>query len=127
MKQKNDKFSWAARGRSFRYAAKGIVRLFCEEHNARIHAVAAIVAVAFGCWLGLSAGEWCAVVLCIGAVVAAEALNSAVEALADRITTDHDPLIGKAKDFAAAAVLLTAIAAATVGAIVFIPKILNLI
>ncbi|MBS7410344.1 MAG: diacylglycerol kinase, partial [Muribaculaceae bacterium] len=38
-----------------------------------------------------------------------------------------DPLIGKAKDFAAAAVLLTAIAAATVGAIVFIPKILNLI
>ena len=120
MKQKNDKFSWASRGRSFRYAAKGIVRLFYEEHNARIHAVAAVVAVAFGCWLGLSAGEWCAVVLCIGAVVAAEAL-------ADRITTDQDPLIGKAKDFAAAAVLLTAIAAATVGAIVFIPKILNLI
>ena len=127
MKSKNDKFSWAARGRSFRYAAKGIAGLFREEHNARIHAVAAVVAVGLGCWLDLSAGEWCAVVMCIGAVIAAEALNSAVEALADRITTDRDPLIGKAKDFAAAAVLITAIAAAVVGCIIFLPKLLNLI
>lgn len=52
--------------------------------------------------------------------------NSAVEALADRITTEHDPLIGRAKDLGATAVTLLALAAVGVGCIVFIPKFIAL-
>ena len=58
--------------------------------------------------------------------MSAEAMNSAVEALADRITGDFDPIIGKAKDYGAAAVTILAVVAAVVGLIVFIPKIINL-
>lgn len=60
-------------------------------------------------------------------VISAEAVNSAIEFLADRISVEHHPLLKNAKDVAAAAVLIFAIAAAAVGAIIFIPKIITLV
>ncbi len=65
-----------------------------------------------------------AVALCIGGVLMAEGFNSAVEALADKICTTPDPLIKRAKDIAAGAVLLFVIAAVAVGLIIFIPRLL---
>lgn len=124
MKQ-NERFSWRARGRSFRYAWQGIVALVRDEHNSRIHLCAALCAVILGFWLGLRPWEWVAVTLCIASVLAAEAVNSAIEALCDRFGAQHHPLIGKAKDTAAAAVLLTAAGAAITGAIIFIPPVLK--
>lgn len=126
MKEK-EAFSWRKRARSFSYALKGLKSLVMLEHNARIHLVAAVCAVALGCLLGISSLEWCVVVICIASVLSAEAVNSAIEALADRITTEHDPFIGRAKDLAAAAVLLLAAGALVVGLIIFLPKILSLI
>lgn len=117
-------FSWKKRLRSFRYAFNGIASLFVSEHNARIHAAAAVVAVALGIWLRISSTEWAVVALCIGGVLAAEALNSAVEALCDKVSPGFDPLIGRAKDFAAAGVLLTAFGAAAAGLLIFLPKLL---
>ena len=102
-------FSWKKRLRSFRYAFKGIASLFVSEHNARIHAAAAVAAVALGIWLRISTTEWAVVALCIGGVLAAEALNSAVEALC------------------AAGVLLTAFGAAAAGLLIFLPKLIALI
>lgn len=125
--ERNEKFSWRARGRSFGYAWQGIVTLVREEHNARLHLSAAILAILLGLLLGLAPWEWVAVVMCIALVTAAEAVNSAIEALCDRFGPERHPLIGKAKDTAAAAVLLTAAGAAITGAIIFIPKLLNLI
>lgn len=122
----DNKFSWKKRAKAFVYAWQGFKTLVREEHNARIHLVAAAVAVAAGVAFGISPLEWCAVSICIGMVISAEALNSAVEALADRITVARDPLIGKAKDLGAAAVSLLALTAAIVGAIVFIPYIKDL-
>lgn len=58
----------------------------------------------------------------IGSVLAAEAVNSAIEALADVISPDYNEAIGRAKDMAAGAVLMLAVAAATIGLIIFIPK-----
>ena len=55
----------------------------------------------------------------------AESFNSAIEALADKISPDKDPLIGKAKDLAAGAVLLFVIVAVAAGLIIFIPKIIS--
>ena len=63
---------------------------------------------------------------CIGMVIAAEALNSAVEAVADRLTSNPDPLIGRAKDYGALAVALLSLSAVIVGGIVFIPYIVSL-
>lgn len=111
---------------AFVYAWQGLRSLLRYEHNARIHAVAAVVAVVAGFVLGISATEWCLVALCIGAVISAEALNSGIEALADRITEEHDPLIGRAKDYGAAAVTLLAVVAVIVGCVIFIPRIVSL-
>lgn len=115
-------FSWRKRAKAFTYAWQGFRALLRYEHNARIHCVAAVVTIAAGFIFHISAMEWCAIIICIGLVIAAEALNSAVEALADRITTDHDPLIGRAKDLGATAVTLLALVAVAVGLIIFIPK-----
>lgn len=123
MKEK-EKFSWRKRGKSFTYAWKGIVTLVRDEHNARIHLAVAAVAVLAGLVFHISPLEWVAVVLCIGLVLAAEAFNSAVEAVCDRFGAERHPLVGKAKDVAAAAVLMLAVASVIVGCIIFIPRLL---
>jgi diacylglycerol kinase (ATP) len=66
------------------------------------------------------------VVVAIGLVWTAEGFNTALEALVDLVSPDRHPLAGRAKDVAAGAVLCAAIAAAIVGAIVFVPKVLGL-
>lgn len=119
----DNKFSWRARARSFKYAFHGIWALLRDEHNARIHLVAAILAVLLGVILHISVLQWCIIILCIGLVFAAECINSAIEAIADKVSPCHDPLVGKAKDVAAAAVLLLAIAALAVGIVIFVPAI----
>ncbi len=124
--EKESKFSWKKRGKAFVYAWQGFKALLRYEHNARIHLVAAILAVIAGILLGISPLEWCVVVMCIGLVIAAEALNSAVEALADKISPGYDSLIGRAKDLGATAVTLLAIVAVVVGCIVYIPYIIRL-
>ena len=70
----------------------------------------------------ISGVEWALVVFAIGAVWAAEAINTAIELLADAAVPDRHPLVGAAKDVAASAVLIAAISAAVVGAIVFLPR-----
>lgn len=118
----NEKFSWRKRAKSFLYAFAGLKSLFRDEHNARIHLVAASVAVVAGLILHISALEWVAIVGCIAAVMAGEAFNSAIEALADRFGAEHHPLIKKAKDIAAAGVLILACGALIIGAIIFLGK-----
>lgn len=118
-----DRFSWRARGRSFRYAFAGL-RVLMGEHNAWIHCCAAVAAIAAGFLLGISRTEWLAIVLCIGAVLALEAVNTAVEAVCDQVSPQFAPLVKRAKDVAAAAVLIMALAAIVVAGIIFIPRIL---
>ena len=61
-----------------------------------------------------------------GWVWTAEALNTAVEFLADEVSLEDRELIGHAKDTGAAAVLLASITSAIVGLIVFVPHLLAL-
>lgn len=121
-----ESFSFRKRAKAFVYAWQGLKALIIYEHNARIHMVAAVVAVVAGILLRISALEWCAVVVCISMVVAAEALNSAIEALADKATLEFDPLIGRAKDLGACAVTVLALGSVAVGCLVFIPHIVSL-
>jgi diacylglycerol kinase (ATP) len=112
-----------ARLRSFRYAFAGLRLLLREEHNARIHATITVLVVVAGIVLRVSTVEWGVLVICIGMVLAAEAFNSAIERVANYLTTERDDRIRDIKDLAAGAVLLCAIAAAIVGLIVFVPHI----
>lgn len=121
----NKPFSIKDRLRSFRYAFKGLVALFAKEHNARIHAVAAVCAVAAGFIFDISNMEWIAVVIAIGMVMAAEAFNTAIEYLADFVSPGHNEYIGKAKDVAAGAVLILAVCAVVIAMVIFIPKIIH--
>ena len=121
---KQEKFSLRKRARSFKYAFCGIRTLLRDEHNSRIHLAAMACAITAGFLLRISATEWCVVALCCGAVLMAEAMNSAVEAIADLVSQEYHPLIKKAKDVAAAGVLMMAIAAAAAGLIIFIPKLI---
>lgn len=118
-----DKSDWkiGKRIRSFGYAFKGIKALFSQP-NACIHAFVTAVVLLCGWWLKLAAWEWCVVILCIGGVLMAEAINTALEALCDKVSPERDPLIGRAKDIAAGAVLLFVLAAVSVGLIIYLPK-----
>lgn len=115
-------FSIRDRARSFTYAANGLKLVLRGQHNAWIHAVLTIAAVVLGFALGISALEWCAIVLAIALVWAGEAFNTSLEALADASVPEQHPKIAEAKDAAAGAVLVCAIAAAIVGIVVFGPR-----
>jgi len=124
MKQKN--FSIKKRVQSFKYAFNGLRTLLCEEHNSWIHLFITVCVVAAGFVFNISSLEWIAVTLCIGIVFALELVNTAIENLANFVSKEYHELIKKVKDVAAAAVLIAAIAAAIIGLIIFIPKIMEL-
>ena len=107
---------------SFKYAFQGLAYLFRSQPHARFHALAATLVIGLGWWLRINRTEWCLLTLCIGSVLAAEAFNTALEELTNLVSPDYHELAGRAKDVAAAAVLLTAFAALIVGSLVFIPK-----
>ena len=111
---------------SFKFAFRGIGYLFSHESNAKIHIAAAISVIIAGILFKLTAWEWCAVSFAIGGVLTAEAFNTAIEKICDKISPDIDPIIKIVKDVAAGAVLLFVLSAIAIGLIIFIPKIFGL-
>lgn len=124
---KQEPFSLRKRIKSFSYAFAGIKVLLREEHNARIHLVAAAAAVAAGFIFGITPGQWMAVVIVIAMVFSAEAVNSAIERTADFVKAERDDRKRDIKDLAAGAVLICAIGAAVVGIIVFLPYVIKFV
>ena len=122
---KPQKFSLSNRIRSFGYAFKGLRILFKEEHNSRIQLIAAIAVIIAGFVFNISQTEWIAIIFAIGLVLAMEAINSAIEGLADFVSPEKHEMIKKIKDLSAAGVLISALAALIIGLIVFVPKLLN--
>ena len=92
---------------TFRDAWRGIVSVAKTEFNFRIHLLSLVLVTGLGCFLNVSAVEWVALILCVGFVLVAE---------------EADAGIGKAKDASAGAVFVASLAAAIVGAIIFVPK-----
>jgi diacylglycerol kinase (ATP) len=119
-------FEFNGRIRSFRYAVLGIGRMIGCQHNAWVHAVATAVAIGAGVIFKITAREWCWIVLTIALVWTAEALNTAFEFLADAALPNFHPLVRNAKDVAAGAVLITAVAASVIGGIIFWPHLVML-
>ena len=118
-------FSIKERMQSFVYAWQGIRSFISKGHNAWIHCAAVVLVTSAGFLFQITTGEWLAVIFCFGLVLAAEAFNTAIEKLVDFISTDKHPALGNIKDISAGAVLICAIAAAIIGAIIFIPYVLE--
>ncbi len=119
----NATFGVSGRIRSLLYGFRGIRFLLASQKNAWIHAVATVVVIVAGVYFGLTAAQWGLVTLAIASVWTAEAFNTAFELLADAVSPDFHPLVGKAKDVAAGAVLIVALGSSVVGITVFGPHI----
>lgn len=118
--------NWLSRrARSFVHAGRGCWHLRTEP-NARIHVAVMACALLTAAAVHLSPVEWALIVFAIASVLAAEAVNTAIERLADALMPEHHPLVGAAKDLGAAAVLIVAIGAAIVGLLVLGPHVLRL-
>jgi diacylglycerol kinase (ATP) len=117
----NTSLTFTGRLRSVRYAVRGIGVMVRSQHNAWLHAAATVAVVAFGLGLGVSAADWCWLVLAMMAVWTAEALNTAFEFLTDVASPTFHPVAGKAKDVAAGAVLISAVGSVVIGLLVFGP------
>ncbi len=104
---------------SFAYAIKGAAFLIRSQPHARIHLTATLAVFALGLGFNLKRLEWCLLIISIMVVWVAEGMNTALEAIADAVHPDHHPLIGRAKDVAAAAVLIAAAGALLIGLLIF--------
>jgi len=98
-----------------------------KEHNAWLHLAAMCAVISLGFALAITRMEWIAAIVCIGMVLSAEAMNTAVEQICNYIKPEQDIRIMIIKDIAAAAVLILSITAAIVGMIIFGPKIYTLL
>jgi diacylglycerol kinase (ATP) len=99
--------------------------LLRNEHNARIHLVIFLGVIIAGLVFRISSIDWILVIISSGLVFISECFNTAIENISDQVTTELNENIKKAKDVAAAGVLIAAIVSFIVGLIVFLPRIFN--
>ncbi|GGI52173.1 diacylglycerol kinase [Mucilaginibacter galii] len=106
---------------SYKYGIRGIWLAFCYEHSMRFHLVAAIAVIILNYVLKVNHTEWLITLILIVLAWMAEIFNTAIEKLADKVTTNHDALIGQVKDLASGAVLIICLFSALCAAIIYVP------
>ena len=112
--------------KSFKFAWQGIKTCAGHEQNITFHLIVAVLVIVAGFCFDITHTEWLSVIICIGMVITAELFNSAIERLVDLVSPQWHKIAGEVKDIAAGAVLVTAIAAAIVGLMVFVPYLVAL-
>ncbi|AIF43396.1 diacylglycerol kinase family protein [Virgibacillus sp. SK37] len=111
----------------FTFAWNGLIEVTRTEKNFRIHLFVAILVFTIGLLVELNWLEWCMVIFAIGFVLVTEVTNSAIEKMMDYLNPAIHPSAKIIKDMAAGAVLISAITAALIGLIIFLPKIYTLL
>lgn len=111
---------------SFKYAIEGFISSFKTERNMKIHVLAMIIVIILGAFFKLDKIEWCIITIVIVVVISAELFNTAIETIVDMISPEKNENAKLVKDIAAASVLVLAIGATVIGAIIFVPKLLNI-
>ena len=109
--------------RSFGYAFAGIWTGIRKERNMKIHCTALLMVVIAGIAFRITVSEWCICIVLCALVMSLELVNTAVEAVVDLVTEEKKPLAKIAKDTAAGAVLIAAIASVIIGLLIFVPHI----
>lgn len=112
---------------SFKHAFEGICAAIKEEPNLKFHLFAAVIVIIAGFYFHISRNDWIVIVLLIALVITLEMTNTAIEAVVDSFTEVEHPRAKFAKDIAAGAVLILAIAAVVAGLIIFLPYIKALV
>jgi diacylglycerol kinase (ATP) len=123
----NTRFSLKSRLASFKFAFNGLRLLLRNEHNSRIHLVAAVITAITGFLLKIDRLEWIVLAIVIALVFITELFNSSLESVCDVADNNYNEKIGRAKDYAAAAVLIAAIISVIAGGLIFIPKIVEIL
>lgn len=109
----------------FRYALEGIVDAMATQRHLRIHFVVAALVLLFGLLLRLPRGDLLLLLIAIALVLIAELFNTAVELAVDLASPTFDPMARRAKNIAAGAVFLSALASAVIGTVALAPPLLR--
>ncbi len=112
---------------SFKFAGVGIFTALKKEKNMKIHFLAMIIVIILGFVFKIEPMEWITCVVLFGGVIGAEMFNTAIETVVDMVTPYKNEKAKIAKDVAAGGVLVWAIAAAVIGLIIFVPKVVELV
>ena len=121
MKNTKDNF-FIDRIKSISYAINGVVHLIKTENSIKAQLFIGLLITILGFIYNISATEWIIQIACIGIILTAESLNTAIEKIADFIHPDYHKKIGVIKDVAAGAVVFSAITSIIIGCIIYIPK-----
>lgn len=116
-------FTILGRMRSVRHAIAGILFMLRTQHNAWLHLCATTAVVVSGIVLRVTFADWRWIVVALVMVWVAEAMNTAFEHLCDVVSPEFHNSVKLSKDIAAGAVLITAVGAAVLGAMIFLPYI----
>ncbi len=111
---------------SFTYPVKGLKYAYRNEQNLAVDVGVALLVIIAGFLFRISVIEWAIIILTIGLVISLELVNTAIEAIVDLVTQDYHPLAKVAKDTAAAAVFVCAVASVIVGIVIFLPKVIDI-
>lgn len=105
-------------GRAFIWSTNGIKTAWKNELAFRIETIVVILFMPLGIWLGQSAAEKALLIASCLLILIIELLNSAIEAVVDRIGAEHHELSGRAKDMGSAAAFLAMVTAGIIWALV---------
>nr|WP_249745306.1 diacylglycerol kinase family protein [Mesobacillus boroniphilus] len=108
---------------SFKFGFEGIAAAAAKERNVQIHLTISVFVIFMGFVFSINKYEWIAIILAIGGMISMEMMNTAIERTVDMYTKEYHPLAKQAKDIAAGAVLVFAIASVMIGFIIFLPRI----
>lgn len=114
------------RVRGARFAIRGAILLVRTEPSIKVQFFIALILSALGFLLNISSTEWMIQLLAIALVMGIEALNTAIEKMADFVHPEFHEKIGFIKDISAGAVMIVSVASVIVGCIIYLPKILAL-
>ena len=113
---------------SFKYAWAGVRYAFTTQRNFRIHTIIGTLAVSLGFYLRITAMEMAVITITCAMVMILELINTAIESVVDlTVKQTYHELAKIAKDCAAGAVLLSAIAAVLVAGFILLPPLMRLI
>lgn len=107
--------------RAIGYSCQGVRAAWQHEAAFRLEVMLGLPLLAVAAWAAPNRWQALALGLSVLAVWIVELLNSSVEALADALSVDHHPLIGRAKDMASAAVTLSLVVLVLTWGVVFWP------
>jgi len=110
---------------AFRYSVLGLRAAMAHEAAFRQEVLLVVLLTPLAFWMGRSPVEVAALLGTLALVLIVELVNSAIEALADAISLEHNPLLGRAKDIGSAAVMLSLLAAFGVWATVLYERVVG--